>query len=269
MHEAAPSQPSIAQKAQPEQVALFVSDLHLHESLPKTTAAFFHFLTTTALQARQLYVLGDLFEYWAGDDDIGTPYNRKVVDALRALSDAGVALFWMAGNRDFLVGEAFGLATGMTLLPDPHVAHIAGQELVLMHGDAQCTDDTGYMAFRTQVRNPAWQREFLAMPLAQRKAMIEGMRGQSRQAQQSKSYDIMDVNQPAIAAVFDASHTSIMIHGHTHRPARHEYRQGENIRVRHVLPDWDCDTEQARGGWLALSQDGLIRRYGLDGSEQA
>ena len=131
----------VDQKAQPKTVALFVSDLHLSAQMPKTAAAFFRFLNEDALTTHQLYLLGDIFEYWAGDDDIDEPFNRKVIDALRALTNKGVALYWMAGNRDFLVGDAFAQATGMRLLPDPYIADIGGQRMLLVHGDAQCTDD--------------------------------------------------------------------------------------------------------------------------------
>jgi UDP-2,3-diacylglucosamine hydrolase len=257
-----------ATSAQSETIALFVSDVHLQSSLPRTTQAFLDFLQCRALKARQLYLLGDLFEYWAGDDDLATPYHRQIADALRAASDAGVALFWIAGNRDFLVGAAFAQAAGITLLPDPFVAEIAGQRIVLVHGDAQCTDDQAYMAFRAQVRQPEWQKEFLAIPLAQRKAIIASMRSGSREAQRSKSYGIMDVNAAAIAALFDATGTTVMIHGHTHRPARHEYLEGGKTRVRYVLPDWDCDAQASRGGWLALDAEGVIRRFDVDGRER-
>lgn len=258
-----------ASMAQPETVALFVSDVHLHESLPKTTQAFLDFLQNHARHARQLYLLGDLFEYWAGDDDLDSPCNRQVAHALRALSDAGVALFWIAGNRDFLAGEAFAQATGATLLPDPYVTTIAGRRLALAHGDALCTDDTGYMAFRAQVRQPQWQREFLAMPLEKRKTIITGMRDQSRAAQREKSYEIMDVNAAAVDALFDATGSGMLIHGHTHRPARHHHPAQEGERLRYVLPDWDCDTDAPRGGWIALTADGTVRRIGLDGKELA
>jgi UDP-2,3-diacylglucosamine hydrolase len=155
----------VDQQAQPETVALFVSDLHLSAQMPKTAAAFFRFLNEETSTTRQLYLLGDIFEYWAGDDDLNDPFNRKVVDALRALKDKGVALYWMAGNRDFLVGDAFAQATGMTFLPDPNIANIGGKRMLLVHGDAQCTDDKDYMEFRSQVRNPVWQSAFLAKPL--------------------------------------------------------------------------------------------------------
>lgn len=259
--------PASIKKAQPDMVALFISDLHLQASMPHTALAFFDFLRVHAMKAQQLYLLGDIFEYWAGDDDIATPFNQQVVNAIRHVSDAGVAVFWMAGNRDFLVGDAFADAAGATLLPDPLVTTIAGKKMILTHGDAQCTDDVAYMAFRAQVRQPDWQHAFLAMPLAKRKAIIEGLRKGSQEAQRAKSDDIMDVNTDAIASLFDASDAAIMIHGHTHRPARHEYHPNDSERVRYVLPDWDYESAPMRGGWIGIDLDGAIRRFGTDGNE--
>ncbi len=256
------NQSSARTKAQPGPVALFASDIHLKPSLPATTEAFFAFLQQAA-QAEQLYLLGDLFEYWAGDDDIPTPYNQRVVDAIRAVSDAGTKVFWIAGNRDFLIGDSFAAATGASLLEDPSVVDIAGKRIVLSHGDAQCTDDVPYMEFRAKVRQPAWQAEFLSMPLAQRKAIIEGLRNDSKMEQKEKTVAIMDVNPDAIAQLFSASGTATMIHGHTHRPALHQYPQGLQ---RYVLPDWECDSEPQRGGWLAVYGNGNIVRHKLDGS---
>jgi len=244
-------------------LALFISDLHLQESHPRTAEAFFRFLAEHASQAEALYLLGDIFEYWAGDDDLATPFHQRIVDALRALSDHGVALYWMAGNRDFLVGQAFADAAGLSLLPDPTVITIAGQSIALVHGDAQCTGDFKYMAFRAQVRDQAWQQQFLAMPLAQRKAIIAGLREGSRQAQGEKSYEIMDVTPDAIAALHEATGADVIIHGHTHRPALHQ--DPHTGRRRYVLPDWELDAEPARGGWIAINAAGEIIRHGLDG----
>ncbi|OGB23429.1 MAG: UDP-2,3-diacylglucosamine diphosphatase [Burkholderiales bacterium RIFCSPLOWO2_02_FULL_57_36] len=267
MHNQRPTKRTSSTTAQRAPEAIFVSDIHLTESIPRTTQMFFAFLRGQALQARQLFLLGDLFEYWAGDDDIATPFNRRVAEALRQVTDAGVALFWIAGNRDFLIGEKFAHATGAMLLPDPFIATIGGRQVALSHGDAQCTDDTAYMAFRSQVREPRWQQSFLAQPLAQRKKIIEGMRTQSQDAQRDKPADIMDVNAEAIASLFDATGTSLMIHGHTHRPARHEHHNGEEKRVRYVLPDWDCDVVPERGGWISMYADGTIKRFQVDGTE--
>lgn len=243
-------------------VALFVSDLHLQASHPITAATFLRFLAERAAAAQQLYLLGDLFEYWAGDDDIADPFHRTIISALRALSDAGVALFWIAGNRDFLVGHDFAAAAGLTLLAEPHVIEIAGQRIALVHGDAECTDDTNYMAFRAQVRQPAWQQQFLAMPLAQRKAIIAGMREGSRDAHTMKSTAIMDVTPAAIDALHAATHADTIIHGHTHRPALHL----EAGKRRFVLPDWELDAAPERGGWIAVDSAGHITRYDLQGN---
>ncbi|HXA48635.1 MAG TPA: UDP-2,3-diacylglucosamine diphosphatase, partial [Burkholderiaceae bacterium] len=253
---------------QPTTVALFVSDLHLQAAMPRTAEAFFGFLHALALHTRQLYLLGDIFEYWAGDDD-ANPFNQRVIDEIRTVSDRGVEIFWISGNRDFLVGEKFAAACGIKLLGDPFVTTIAGEKVVLTHGDAMCTDDLAYIAFRAQVRQPAWQSEFLARPLEQRKAIIAGLRQGSREAQKEKTDAIMDVNQGAVHALFDSTGTATMIHGHTHRPARHVDVQDGVERYRYVLPDWDCDIESKReskrGGWISIAPNGEIARIGLDG----
>lgn len=240
---------------------LFISDLHLQEDRPALTEAFLRFVDERARSARQLYLLGDLFEYWAGDDDLDAPFHQRIVGALRSLSDAGVELFWIAGNRDFLVGDAFAQAAGLTLLPETWVIEDHGRRIVLVHGDAQCTDDVNYMAFRAQVRQPDWQRQFLAMPLAQRKAIIAGLRDNSRKDQAGKSHEIMDVTPGAIAAVFADTDTTVMIHGHTHRPALHHV----DGKLRYVLPDWEPEASSPRGGWIAIDDDGVITRHTLDG----
>jgi UDP-2,3-diacylglucosamine hydrolase len=244
--------------------ALFISDLHLQESHPRTADAFFRFLEQQAPKAGALYLLGDIFEYWAGDDDLGTPFHQRVVDALRSLSALGVAVYWMAGNRDFLVGQDFARAAGLTLLADPHVITVGGRNVALVHGDAQCTDDINYMAFRTQVRDPAWQQQFLGMPLEQRKAIIAGLRQGSRQAHTEKSCEIMDVTPDAIAALHAATQAGVIIHGHTHRPALHQ--DPDTGRRRYVLPDWELDAEPARGGWIAIDSAGGITRHDLNGN---
>ncbi|GAB3407031.1 UDP-2,3-diacylglucosamine diphosphatase [Massilia agilis] len=243
-------------------LALFISDLHLQESHPRTAEAFFRFLAERAVHARQLYLLGDIFEYWAGDDDLDTPFHQRVVHALRALADRGVALFWIAGNRDFLVGAQFAQAAGLTILAEPHVITVGGKRIALVHGDAQCTADTKYMAFRAQVRERAWQQQFLALPLAQRKQIIAGLREGSREAHATKSYEIMDVTPEAVDALFEQAGADVIIHGHTHRPALHLL--GE--KRRYVLPDWELDTESPRGGWIELATTGQLSRHAIDGA---
>jgi UDP-2,3-diacylglucosamine hydrolase len=244
-------------------LALFISDLHLQESHPRTAEAFFDFLVERAVYADALYLLGDIFEYWAGDDDLGTPFNAAVAAALRRVADTDVKIYWMAGNRDFLAGQGFADAAGLTLLPEPHVTTFAGMRVALVHGDAECTGDTKYMAFRAQVRDPAWQQQFLAMPLSQRKAIIAGLREGSRAAHTEKSYEIMDVAPDAVAALHEATGADVIIHGHTHRPALH--RNGQ--RRRYVLPDWELDEDPVRGGWIAIRADGDITRHALDGTQ--
>lgn len=250
-------------KAQPT-AALFISDLHLQASLPKTTQAFFDFLSTQAIHTQQLYLLGDIFEYWAGDDDMANPYHQSIVQAIRAISDRGIAVYWIAGNRDFLVGQDFAKAANLTILDDPYVLQYQAHQFILSHGDALCTDDKAYMAFRQQVRNPAWQAQFLSMPLAQRKAMIENVRQTSQNSNMQKTAEIMDVNADAVKALFDQTQVNTLIHGHTHRPALHHL---DNQRLRYVLPDWEYDVTPPRGGWMSLTLDGLLHRYDTNGNE--
>ena len=242
-------------------LALFISDLHLQVSHPRTAEAFFRFLAERAVHADALYLLGDIFEYWAGDDDLADPFNASVAAALRRVADGGTAVHWMAGNRDFLVGTGFAAAAGATLLAEPHTIALGGTRIALVHGDAQCTGDDKYMAFRAQVREPAWQAQFLAMPLARRKAIIAGLREGSRAAHGEKSDEIMDVTAQAVDALHDASGAAVVIHGHTHRPALHV----DGARRRYVLPDWELDEAPLRGGWIAVDADGVVTRYGLDG----
>jgi UDP-2,3-diacylglucosamine hydrolase len=243
-------------------LALFISDLHLQPSHPRTSEAFFAFLKDRAMASEALYILGDLFEYWAGDDDLDTLHPRLVAQAIRAVSDSGVGVYWIGGNRDFLVGAQFAQAAGLTILPEPHVAEIAGQRIALVHGDAQCTDDVKYMEFRAQVREPAWQRQFLAMPLAQRKQIIAGLREGSKEAQAGKAYEIMDVTPQAITDLHTQTGADTIVHGHTHRPALH----ADGARRRYVLPDWDLDAEPPRGGWIGIDSTGAITRYDQDGA---
>ncbi|WP_409267660.1 UDP-2,3-diacylglucosamine diphosphatase [Massilia sp. BHUDP2] len=239
--------------------ALFISDLHLQASHPRTAEAFFRFLVERATRAERLYLLGDIFEYWAGDDDVDEPFHQQVASAIRAVSAAGTAVYWLAGNRDFLVGPGFAEAAGLSLLEEPHVISAGGKRIALVHGDAQCTADLKYMAFRAQVRDRAWQQQFLGMPLAQRKAIIAGLREGSREAQAGKSYEIMDVTPSSVEALFDAADATVIIHGHTHRPAMHE----SGGRLRYVLPDWELDAEPRRGGWIELAHDGTLTRHDL------
>lgn len=242
----------------PKSQALFISDLHLAESLPRTTGAFLDFLSHEARQSERLFILGDLFEYWAGDDDIDHPFNRRILTAIRELSRAGTAVFWLPGNRDFLTGERFLQESGATVLPDLHVAEIGGRKVAVAHGDAQCLDDTDYLAFRAMVRNPRWQQQFLATPLAQRKLMIEKFRKDSARENAGKSEAVWDVTPSAIDAVFSQTGADVFVHGHIHRPGSHRH----GTRRRYVLPDWELDQAE-RGGWLELASDGQFREHAI------
>jgi len=237
--------------------ALFISDLHLQAAHPCTAEAFFRFLAGRAIHAERLYLLGDIFEYWAGDDDLAEPFHQQVIAAIRAVSDAGTRVYWLAGNRDFLVGPGFARAAGLALLEEPHLITAGGRRIALVHGDAQCTADLKYMAFRAQVRDKQWQQQFLGMPLAQRKSIIAGLREGSREAQAGQAYEIMDVTPDAVDAVFAATGAEVIVHGHTHRPALHEH----GGRLRYVLPDWELDVAPRRGGWIELGHDGTLTRH--------
>jgi len=235
--------------------ALFISDLHLAGERPESSDQFFRFLREEAPRADALYVLGDLFESWAGDDELtdrrGDPLATEVARGIRALTDAGVKVHVMHGNRDFLVGEGFLEACGAQLLDDPSVVKIAGKRLALLHGDTLCTDDHDYQAWRRTVRSAAWRREFLAKPLASRREAAAGLREKSKQAVGAKPAEIMDVNPQAVCEVFRHLKLRHMIHGHTHRPARHQHEVDGARCERWVLPDW-----YARGGYLALDAVG-------------
>ena len=224
--------------------AMFLSDVHLSAAHPKTVRAFLDFLETQVEgRSERLFILGDLFEYWAGDDDLDAPFNRAIVDALRTIADDGIQLFFIAGNRDFLIGERFADAARVMLLPDPYRVEIGATSLLLSHGDAMCTDDVDYQRFRAMVRDAAWRRAFLTRPLDERRAIIADMRMKSEDAKRSKSAEIMDVNAAAVARLFETSGELRLIHGHTHRPAHHIVDVDARRCERWVLPDWDADAK--------------------------
>lgn len=185
-----------------------------------------------------MYILGDLFEYWAGDDDLEDPFNASIVEGLAGYAKAGPPLHIMHGNRDFLLGPRFASACSAFLLDDPHMVELEGTRTLLMHGDTLCTDDHSYQAFRKEVRSAAWKRAFLSQPLAQRKDQIEALRRKSESEKRRKSAAIMDVSGPAVEGVLREYDYPRIIHGHTHRPARHEHSVDGRICERWVLSDW-------------------------------
>jgi UDP-2,3-diacylglucosamine hydrolase len=217
---------------------LFISDLHLSPDTPDATAALLRFLRETAPAADALYVLGDLFEYWIGDEGLAQPFAQEVARAFRALVQGGVPVYFMHGNRDFLVGERFAVASDIKLLTDPAVVDLYGTPTLLMHGDTLCIDDVEYQKFRAMVRNAAWQQAFLAKPLDERVRMAREVRGKSEQAKQVKGMAIMDVAPTAVDDAFRAHNYARLIHGHTHRPARHEHKVDGHGCERWVLADW-------------------------------
>lgn len=219
---------------------LFVSDLHLDASCPAITGLFLAFLEDQARQADACYILGDLFEAWIGDDD-DAELGRTVALALRSLTDSGVPVFFLHGNRDFLLGERFAATAGFRLLAQTEIIDLYGEPVLLLHGDTLCTDDTAYQAFRAQVRNPLWQAQLLALPLAQRRVLAGQLRETSRQSTRQKTADIMDVNPVAVTQALRDHGVQRMIHGHTHRPAIHDVLlEGQPTR-RAVLGDWSAN----------------------------
>lgn len=232
---------------------LFISDLHLSIDHPHGIAEFQRFIASAAPHADALYILGDLFEYWAGDDDLDDPFHAGVISALHGLARQGVGVFLMHGNRDLLMGDAFARACGATLLPDPTLLDLYGTPTLISHGDTLCTDDVEYQQFRAQVHDAKFQKNFLAQPLAERKAYIEMLRRQSTAAKQKKDAAIMDVNADAVAALLREYRYPRLIHGHTHRPDRHQHNVDGHICERWVLSDWDgkatalrCDAQGCR-----------------------
>ena len=235
--------------------ALFISDLHLSAERPEAIEQFFRFLGDEAARAQALYVLGDLFEYWAGDDELedsrGDPLAAEVAAGFKSLAKEGTQVWIMRGNRDFLVGEGFLGASSASLLADPSIIEVNGGRSLLMHGDTLCTDDRDYQAWRRTARSAAWQREFLSKPLAERHTAIGALREKSKQVIAAKPAEIMDVNADAVRDAFRRHDVRRLIHGHTHRPARHAIEVDGARCERWVLPDW-----YGRGGYLALDDVG-------------
>lgn len=243
----------LPQSSIPHPHSLLISDLHLSQDHPASMAAFQHFIATLAPQAEALYILGDLFEYWAGDDDLHDAFHQQVTGAILSLSAHSTRVYLMHGNRDLLMGEALAAACAATLLPDPVLVDMYGTPTLLSHGDMLCTDDIDYQVFRAQVHSVDFKLQFLARPLAERKHYIEQLRARSDREKQDKASDIMDVNDAAVASLLREYHYPRLIHGHTHRPGRHEHRVDGFLCERYILGDWDkqanalrCDAQGCR-----------------------
>jgi UDP-2,3-diacylglucosamine hydrolase len=232
---------------------LFVSDLHLSAERPHITDQFLDFAGRVAPGADALYILGDLFEYWLGDDDVTEPLNAAVTVTLKGLVTRGVAVKLMHGNRDLLIGSGFAGRCGAELIPDPTVIDLYGTRTLLMHGDTLCTDDLPYQAFRRYARDPGNQAKFLAQPLAARREQMLGLRSRSEQAKQSKDAEIMDVSISTVEHTLREHGYPRLVHGHTHRPARHVHVVDGNTCERWVLNDW-----YQRGGYLRCDANGCV-----------
>lgn len=233
---------------------LFISDLHLEAKRPEIGTQFLDFLQGEASSAEALYILGDLFESWVGDDDPNEHYREMKV-AIRALVDRGVAVFFMHGNRDFLIGDRFAEETGVTLLPDPYHVDLYGTAVLLSHGDAMCVDDIEYQQFRSMTRTSEWQTMTLAKPLAERLAFAAQVRLQSQKHSDAKAEEIMDVSQTEVEKTIVEYGVDVLLHGHTHRPAIHKLVIDERQASRIVLGDW-----YEQGSVLRWDADG----YSLD-----
>jgi UDP-2,3-diacylglucosamine hydrolase len=217
---------------------LFISDLHLCGARPAITGLFLDFLRRRARASDALYILGDLFEYWIGDEAVEQEEFRSIIRGLRELTAGGTPVFVMHGNRDFLMGDGFETATGSRLLKDPAHIDLYGAPTLLMHGDSLCTDDTEYMTFRATVRSPAWQKEFLGKSIAERDRIVRDFREISKNSTAAKKPEIMDVNQKAVESVMREHHVQRLIHGHTHRPKEHVFNLDGRPARRMVLGDW-------------------------------
>lgn len=239
---------------------VFISDLHLAPAAPRTTTMFARFMREVAPRYRELLILGDLFEFWAGDDELQESFALQVADALDAHAERGHPVYVMHGNRDLLLGRGFADAASATLLADPTLAKVAGTPMLLAHGDAWCIDDVAYQRFRAETRAPATQQRFLALPRAQRLAFMGAARAQSEAAKSTKAMDIMDVNPSAVEPALRAAGVHCVVHGHTHRPAVHRFTLDGKPAERWVLPDWDYDAETPRGGYVALD-GGSLRAF--------
>ena len=234
---------------------LFISDLHLAPERPELVAAFHALVPGRAHGAAALYVLGDLFDAWLGDDQLKEPLAAGIARALSALAASGTRVYLQRGNRDFLLGERFAKAAGATLLPDAVVHDLHGTPTLIMHGDQLCTDDVAYQRLRAFWQNPVRRRRLARLPYVVRRAFARLLRAGSRRATASKPEQIMDVNADAVTAAMSAHGVTRLIHGHTHRPARHELTVDGRPCQRYVLADW-----YKAGSYLEVAPDGITSR---------
>ena len=231
----------------------FISDIHLSEDTPHLTNAFKVFLNESKEICTHLFILGDLFEIWIGDDD-NNPFNQDIKKALIDFTSDGPKTFLMHGNRDFLIGDAFANEVGISILSDPYTLDINGMKTVLSHGDFLCTDDTDYIEFRNKVRSKEWQKDFLSKSIDERNEIANSLRSDSRDATSEKSLEITDANLVTVNSFIQENKPDIFIHGHTHRPKIHEHDSYKRI----VLGDWD------KSGWFASLKDNSVNLIRFD-----
>ena len=229
----------------------FIADLHLSADRSDITACFLSFLKKDAPQSKALYILGDLFEYWIGDDDNST-FVDTIASAIKAVSETGVRVYFIHGNRDFLLGKKYAKKAGMTLLPESCVIDLFGQKALIMHGDTLCTADIDYQKFRKKSRSWWWQFMIKSLPLKVRKKIATHYRKKSAQAKQTKSLEIMDVTQSEVSKQLTKANCLLLTHGHTHRPNTHKFTLKGNSASRIVLGDW-----YEQGAWLKVTSTGI------------
>lgn len=241
---------------------LLISDLHLEDARPDITRAFFSLLEQFENNVGRLFILGDFFEIWLGDDAL-TEIAQQVAVRLRQFSEAGSDVYIMHGNRDFLLGQDYAQRCGASLISDPFETVIAGQRCLLMHGDTLCTDDKLYMDFRKMVRNPDWQKSFLKKTIEERIAFGRQARNQSQEDAKDKTYEILDVNQEAVMDTFQKHEVPLLIHGHTHRPDRHLIKIEDQNVERIVLGDWN------NTGWYLIADESDLALKSFDFPQQS
>jgi UDP-2,3-diacylglucosamine hydrolase len=247
---------------------LFISDLHLEADRPEIGEQFLDFLDEEAADAEALYILGDFFEYWVGDDD-PDDYYASIKRSLRAFTDSGVPVYFMHGNRDFMIGEEFAAETGVTILPDPYPLELYGKSVLLSHGDALCTDDVEYQQVRAMTRNREWQAMMLEKPLEERIAIAKHARAQSAERNKTLSESIMDVNPDAVKKAISEHGVEILLHGHTHRPGIHGVEVDDRFAKRVVLGDWYDQGSVVRWDEDGVELSTIPRQADPSGSETA
>ena len=235
---------------------LFISDLHLSHQTPSIAHNFLSLLNKQAAELDALYILGDLFEYWLGDDGI-TPQHQPVLNAIKQISDMGIPVYFIRGNRDFLISSEFARQSACTILDEPVVVDLYGTATLIMHGDLLCTDDHDYLKFREQVRNPQWQTHFLSLTMEQRIEMAKQARDASQSSAKDKTMEIMDANQSTIEQYMRDHNVKTLIHGHTHRPGIHNFQMDNSDAKRIVLGDWKEDWKD-KTSYLIISKTETI-----------